>query len=119
MSHAFIVDTDAHYPWSAWLLEHRHGGDETWRQDLIRTRLIPLRDRILERARVGEGDVLLDVGCGDGLIAFGAVERVGDSGTVIFSDISDELLDVCRQQASRRSSDPCLQRCPTASNSRS
>jgi len=30
------------------------------------------------------------------LIAFGALDRVGDSGRVVFSDISDDLLDRCR-----------------------
>lgn len=51
-----------------------------------------MRDRVLANAAVREGDVLLDVGCGDGLIGFGALERVGASGRVIFSDVSDDLL---------------------------
>jgi len=58
--------------------------------------LYPIRDRVLGNARVGEGDVVLDVGCGDGLIAFGALEKVGPSGRVIFSDISQDLLDHSR-----------------------
>lgn len=41
-------------------------------------------------------EVLLDVGCGDGLIAFGALERVGEQGKIIFSDISQDLLDYCQ-----------------------
>jgi len=35
--------------------------------------------------------VVLDVGSGDGLIAFGALDRVGVTGRVIFSDISPHL----------------------------
>jgi ubiquinone/menaquinone biosynthesis C-methylase UbiE len=54
---------------------------------------------VLERARIAEGDTVLDVGCGDGLIAFGALERVGASGHVIFSDISRPLLDHCERTA--------------------
>ena len=42
---------------------------------------------------------LLDVGCGDGLIGFGGLDRVGRTGRVIFSDISQDLLDLCRQRA--------------------
>jgi arsenite methyltransferase len=42
---------------------------------------------------------VLDVGAGDGLIAFGALERLGPSGQVIFSDISQDLLDHCRAAA--------------------
>jgi len=50
-----------------------------------------LRERVLDRAELAEGQTLLDVGCGDGLIAFGAVER--GAGLVVFSDISQDLLD--------------------------
>lgn len=42
---------------------------------------------------------MLDVGAGDGLIAFGALELVGSSGRVIFSDVSGPLLDHCRTLA--------------------
>ena len=55
--------------------------------------LYPVRDRVLDHAHLREGETVLDVGSGDGLIAFGALERVGPSGTVIFSDISQDLLD--------------------------
>ena len=40
------------------------------------------------------------MGTGDGLIAFGALERLGPSGQAIFSDISQDLLDHCRAAAS-------------------
>lgn len=42
---------------------------------------------------------MLDVGCGDGLIAFAASQEVGPSGSVIFSDVSTDLLGRCRQPA--------------------
>ncbi len=57
------------------------------------------RDRILEHAAITEGEIVLDVGYGDGLIAFGALDRVGEEGLVIFSDISQDLLDHCRSLA--------------------
>ncbi len=82
-------------PWARWLLHDRHGGDpERLRSTL--ERLYPVRDRILENARVAEGDVVLDVGTGSGLIAFGALERVGPGGRVVFLDQSQDLLDHCR-----------------------
>ena len=56
--------------------------------------------RVLDRARLAPGQTLLDVGTGDGLIAFGALERLGPTGQVIFSDISQDLLDHCRAAAS-------------------
>jgi arsenite methyltransferase len=61
--------------------------------------LAPIRDRVLQNAEIAPGDTVLDVGAGDGLIAFGALDRVGTSGTVVFSDISRDLLDHCRALA--------------------
>ena len=55
---------------------------------------------MLESTAIREGDVVLDVGAGDGLIAFGALQLVGESGKVIFSDISQDLLDMSRGLAS-------------------
>ena len=43
--------------------------------------------------------MVLDLGTGSGLIGFGALDQVGDTGRVIFSDISAELLAECRRQA--------------------
>lgn len=55
------------------------------------------RERILDNAEPIAGATVLDVGCGEGLVAFGALER--DAGTVIFSDISQDLLDHCHETA--------------------
>jgi arsenite methyltransferase len=77
--------------WARWVLQHRNAAERS-----------EFRDRVLARAEVRLGDVLLDVGTGDGLIGFGALEMVGSSGKVIFSDVSEELLDHCRLVASER-----------------
>ncbi len=61
--------------------------------------LVPVRDRVLRNAGLSGGETLLDVGAGDGLIAFGALELVGEGGRVIFSDISQDLLDHSRSLA--------------------
>jgi arsenite methyltransferase len=80
--------------WAQWLLERRHGGDEAALAEMLRF-LEPIRDRVLEDASIGRGETVLDVGCGDGLIGFGALRQVGPEGHVIFSDVSQELLDRC------------------------
>ena len=84
--------------WARWLLEHRHGGDP---EELARQlpNLEEFRRRVLENAEIREGDVVVDVGTGDGLIGFGALELVGEGGRVIFSDVSTDLLDECRRIA--------------------
>ena len=56
-----------------------------------------MRDKVLDRAGLAAGETLLDVGCGEGMIGFGALER--GAGHVVFSDISDDLLDFCREAA--------------------
>jgi arsenite methyltransferase len=82
--------------WCEWLLDRRFGGDaEVRRRGMAQLRAIC--DRVLDQAGLVEGETLLDVGCGDGLIAFGALER--GSGRAIFSDISEDLLDESRRLA--------------------
>jgi ubiquinone/menaquinone biosynthesis C-methylase UbiE len=81
--------------WAEWLLRRRSGGDAAREQQMRQGMLGRVRDRVLDNARVQPGDTVLDVGCGDGLIALGALDRVGSSGRVIFTDISQDLLDLC------------------------
>ncbi|MGH3827256.1 MAG: class I SAM-dependent methyltransferase [Pseudonocardiaceae bacterium] len=85
--------------WHRWLLEVRHGGDAAYRERLLSEFLYPWRDEVLGRAAITPGGTLLDVGTGDGLVGFGALDRVGPGGHVIFSDISQDLLDHCREAA--------------------
>jgi arsenite methyltransferase len=92
------VTAPARDKWADWLLERRHGGDREALEATMRF-LAPVRDRVLDNAALSEGDTVLDVGCGDGLVAFGALDRVGESGHVIFSDVSEDLLGHCRRLA--------------------
>ena len=85
--------------WHRWLLDVRFGGDARYREQNLAEFLYPVRDAVLDKARLRPGDTLLDVGAGDGLIAFGALDRLGPAGHVIFSDVSQDLLDHCRQAA--------------------
>jgi arsenite methyltransferase len=85
--------------WSQWLLGGREGGDQALRQRFLTEILLPVRDQVLERGRIEKGEVVLDVGAGDGLIAFGALDRVGPTGRVIFSDVSADVLQKCRSLA--------------------
>jgi len=80
-------------------MDARSGGDPAARERLLTELLYPVRDTVIDKAKLRPGDTVLDVGAGDGLIAFGALDRLGPSGQVIFSDISQDLLDHCRAAA--------------------
>lgn len=92
------MDEDGRDPWALWLRSRRDAGDPELMR-LTEELLLPVRDQVLASAALESGDVLLDVGCGDGLIAFGALAATGPSGRVIFSDVSAQLLDRCRAVA--------------------
>ena len=84
--------------WASWLRERRDGGDRNLRAAHAPA-LAAYRDGVLDRARIAQGDTVLDVGTGTGLVGFGALERVGPGGRVVFSDVSAGLLDDCRRAA--------------------
>jgi ubiquinone/menaquinone biosynthesis C-methylase UbiE len=77
-------------PWFDWLTHRRQGGariGESAGRDVER-----YRERVLDGAQLKKGMTLVDVGTGDGLIAFGAIARVGPSLQVTLTDISPALL---------------------------
>jgi SAM-dependent methyltransferase len=82
--------------WAEWLAVRRFGGDSETRERFL-ANLVATRDRVLDRAELHGDETLLDVGCGEGLIAFGALER--GASAVVFSDVSTDLLDFCREAA--------------------
>jgi arsenite methyltransferase len=95
--------------WMQWLLQGRFGGAAN--EDKIekqRNFLYQVRDTLLKRAGIRSGDCVLDIGCGDGLMAFKALELVGENGQVIFSDISQPLLEHCQSLAQQKG---VLERC--------
>ena len=73
--------------WAEWVLTTRYGTDEAHHRRVL-DYLRPIRDRVLQNASISAGDTLVDIGTGDGLIAFGAVPLVGPEGKVILSDVS-------------------------------
>jgi SAM-dependent methyltransferase len=81
--------------WADWLRTRRTGGDPEYERRMLEE-LATVRDKVLGNAGLASGESVLDVGCGNGLIAFGALER---GANVVFADISRALLDDCRQLA--------------------
>jgi arsenite methyltransferase len=84
--------------WADWIRTRRTGGDAEYEAKML-NQLAAVRDRVLDRADLQPGETLLDVGCGNGLIGFGALER--GASEVVFSDVSGPLLDDCREIAAK------------------
>lgn len=53
-------------------------------------------DQILDAAAIGLGDHVLDVGCGTGILARAAADRVGSAGLVAGVDVNEAMLHVAR-----------------------
>src|ERR1700710_2655903 len=77
--------------WSQWLLHTRFGNDPGHEQ-VLRTSIDLIADRVLGGARLCAGMALVDIGTGDGQIAFRAIDAIGPSLRVILTDISAPLL---------------------------
>src|SRR5579864_3469279 len=84
--------------WSAWLLGRRHAGNQDY-QRVVQAAVERIRDRMLDAARLSPDMTLADIGAGDGLIAFGAIARVGPSLRAILTDVSVPLLEHAKQRA--------------------
>ncbi|MHB1536622.1 MAG: class I SAM-dependent methyltransferase [Acidimicrobiales bacterium] len=79
-------------------MHRRHGEDPAALGELA-VKLRTFRDQVLDHANLHPGDILADIGAGDGLIGFGALDRVGENARVVFVDISQDLLDLCAERA--------------------
>jgi ubiquinone/menaquinone biosynthesis C-methylase UbiE len=87
--------------WSDWLLYRRHGGDPDF--DLaIKEELKEYADRVLDLLPLRPDTTLADIGAGDGLIAFRAIDRAGPSLQVVLTDISPPLLHHAQEVAVQR-----------------
>lgn len=87
--------------WSDWLHHRRHGGDPAY-EAIVRRMVQDYADRVLDEAGLFPGMVLADVGAGDGLVAFRAIERLGGAVRVVLTDISASLLARARAAAATR-----------------
>lgn len=87
-----------HDIWSRWLLHVRHGDDPEAAR-VIKEEVEPYANRVLAGAQLAPGMTLADVGTGDGLIAFRAIERVGPELRVVLTDVSKAMLQHTQARA--------------------
>lgn len=67
-----------------------------------RTQLEPAQSLMLEMAALEPGERVLDVACGTGLVSYRILETVGETGAVVGTDISREMVETARRLAIER-----------------
>ena len=97
-------DTDV---WSEWLLHYRQADDEDYGK-AVQAAVAEYADRVIAGAQLEPGMTLVDVGSGEGLIAFRAIGRIGESLNVILTDISAPMLRYAENAARERD---CVDQC--------
>jgi ubiquinone/menaquinone biosynthesis C-methylase UbiE len=69
---------------------------ERYQQYLVPAVFTALANDLINRANLREGDRILDVACGPGVVARLASQIVGETGAITGFDISHEMLDIAR-----------------------
>ena len=70
---------------------------EAYERYLVPAIFTEMAERLLEVAAVAKGERVLDVGCGTGIVARRAAERVGAGGAVSGLDLNEGMLRVARR----------------------
>ncbi|ELY87849.1 Methyltransferase type 11 [Natrialba hulunbeirensis JCM 10989] len=82
---------------AGWQIEQ--SASEAYEQYLVPAIFASWTDRLIETGEIGEGDRVLDVACGTGIVARRATSRVGTTGSVVGLDINDGMLTVAEEVA--------------------
>lgn len=87
--------------WSQWLLHGRYAEDTQFRQ-AVSAAVDRYVERLLDGAQLAAGQTLVDVGTGEGVVAFRAIERIGANLRVWLTDVSEAILHHAEAGASER-----------------
>jgi ubiquinone/menaquinone biosynthesis C-methylase UbiE len=68
--------------------------ESAWYQQLK-----PAQDKLMEMAVLNEGERVLDIACGTGLVSFPVANKVGLNGYVLGTDISEKMIEVSKARA--------------------
>jgi ubiquinone/menaquinone biosynthesis C-methylase UbiE len=89
--------TDRRRSSTGWQLDRR--APEAYERYLVPAVLETWVDPLLDRAGVSEGDRVLDLACGTGVVARRVAARVGDTGSVVGFDVNEGMLAVAEETA--------------------
>jgi arsenite methyltransferase len=84
--------------WSGWLLHRRHADDSDYAK--------VVQGVVEDGAQLAAGMTLVDVGAGEGLVAFRAIDRIGPSLRVTLTDVSAPMLRYAESMAVQRNVRP-------------
>jgi SAM-dependent methyltransferase len=93
------------------LQEYRETSRQTWdrmapgwedRREWLLGFTGPINEWLLTQVDPQPGQTILDIACGTGDLGFGAAERVGDTGKVLTTDFSPEMLEGARRNGESR-----------------
>ncbi len=82
---------------AGWQLER--SAPEAYERYLVPALFAPWAEQLVDAAEIAAGDRVLDAGCGTGVAARRAAERVGDAGAVVGLDVNEGMLDVAEGTA--------------------
>jgi SAM-dependent methyltransferase len=71
--------------------------EQYWRQQLA-----PAQTRLIAMADLQRGERVLDVACGTGIVTFRAAALVGPAGSVVGTNIAENMVETARQAATER-----------------
>jgi SAM-dependent methyltransferase len=80
-------------------------GAEHYQRCFVPAIATPVADALLRTARLRDGERVLDVACGTGVITRLAAERVGQRGSVVGIDLAPEMIEVAKATPAPRGAD--------------
>jgi len=83
------------------MMPHRFKGNFSRLESEERKKILPTK-RLLQEMNIQRGDTMIDFGCGIGYFSIPALDFVGDEGTVIAIDVSNEMLQELEKRAGHR-----------------
>jgi ubiquinone/menaquinone biosynthesis C-methylase UbiE len=82
----------------------RYGWDKaaTYYETFWQEQLKPAQDLLLQMADLQLGESVLDIACGTGLVSFDALDKLGENGRLLGTDISDKMVEMATALAAEK-----------------